>query len=233
MIFVNTEGTKKTISDRVNVHDILIDILNNKVSLEMNRKNSKELRKRNTSHFYERICKTINVSYRIGKELFYEQINFDNFDNGDELVSIYKTLNIKNGKEDPDENNFIKYRINLALIYKKYYTYGKELTRFEKALAILSFNKVKDLRKIAQGDDMLMRAEKKIEELTNNPELVRYIDDEKAMEFGHKLDVEDAHKKGITETKTETAKKMLEEKLPISLISKITDLSKDEIKNLK
>lgn len=170
-------------------------------------------------------------------DIFYEQINFDDFDNGDDLVSVYKRMNVKTGKIDLDEQNIIKYRINLALVYKKYYTYGKELTRFEKALAILSFDKVEDLRKIAEGDEMLMRAEKKIEELTENPDLVRYIDDEKAMEFGHKQDIEIAYEEGHNSGKRsaliETAKKMIEEKIDISTISKICGLTKKEIEKLK
>ena len=76
---------------------------------------------------------------------------------------------------------------------------------------------------------MLMRVVKKIEELSKNPDLVMYIDDEKAMEFGHKLDIEDARK----EKAIETAKRLLKENLSISLISKVTDLSKEEIQKLK
>jgi len=173
MVFVNTEGTKKTIADKINVSDILIDFMKNRIGLEMNKTGDKIIRKRNLSHFYEGAGKVINVSYQVGKELFYEQINFDDFDNGDELVSVYKRMNVKTGRIDPDEQNIIKYRINLALVFKKYYTYNEELTRFEKALAILSFDKIEDLRKIAKGDEMLMRVVKKIEELSENPDLVR------------------------------------------------------------
>ena len=249
MVFINTEGTKKNIADKVNIHDVLIDVGNGRISLEANGEYSKELIFRNMAHFYEGASKVINVSYRSGRELYYEQINFDAFDNGDDLVSIYKWLNVKTGKEDLSEKNFVKYHINLALIYKKYYTYGEELTRFEKALAILSFNKIKDLRKIAKGDEMLMRVEKKIEDLCDNIDLVRYIDDEKAMEFGRKLDIEEAAKKAAEKAakeaakkaseetskkeKIETAKKMLKDNLDIDTICKYTDLTKEEIENLK
>ena len=130
------------------------------------------------------------------------------------------------------------------MICKKYYTLDEELTRFEKALAILSFNKIKDLRKLSEGDEMLMRVVKKIEELTDDPDMVQYIDVEKGMEYGHKLDiqqaVEKAEKKTAKEvaietekkTKVETARKMLDEKLDINLISKITGMSKEEIEKL-
>ena len=103
---------------------------------------------------------------------------------------------------------------------------------------------------------MLMRAEKKIEELSENPDLVKYIDDEKAMEFGHKQDVEEAsaiayekgHTSGFEEGRTsgfeegrtsgfedgkiEIAKKLLNMDLPLKQIQKATGLSKEQIDNL-
>lgn len=128
----------------------------------------------------------------------------------------------------------------MAKVYKKYYTDREELTRFEKAIAILSFDKIEDLRKIAEGDEMLMRVEKKIEELSKNPDLVRYIDDEAAMRFGHQKDIEDAVEKATKEVTKEVkkkktieiAKKMLDENADISFISKVTGLSENSIKNL-
>ena len=233
IVFINTEDTKKTIVDKINVHDILIECSNGRISLEMNKYDNKKLRNRNIAHYYSEASKTINLSYIKGREMQYEQINFDDFNNGNNLVSIYKIVNIETGKEDPYENNFVKYRLNLALVYEKYYNYNKELTRFEKALVILTLNKIKDLRKVAKGDEMLMRVVKKIEELSENPDLVMYIDDEKAMEFGHKLDIEDAHREGIKQKAIETAKKMLDKKMDINDIIDVTGLSLEEIKKLQ
>ena len=131
----------------------------------------------------EETKKTINLSYRIGRKIQYDQINFDDFNNENNLVSIYKIVNIKTGEEDLYGNNFVKYRVNLALVYKKYYNHSKELTMFEKALVILTLRKIKDLHKVAEEDEMLMRVVKKIEELSENPDLVMSIYDEKAMKF--------------------------------------------------
>ena len=99
---------------------------------------------------------------------------------------------------------------------------------------------------------MLMRVVKKIEELTDDPEMVQYIDVEKGMELGRQQDIKEAAEKAAKEaakkaakeatekatketerkTKIETAKKMLEDKLDIKTISKYTGLSEDEIKKL-
>ena len=91
---------------------------------------------------------------------------------------------------------------------------------------------------------MLMRVVKKIEELTDDPDMVQYIDVERGMELGRKEDIEKAAKEAAKkaakkaaeeatkENKIETARKMLKEKLDINLISKITDLSIKDIEKL-
>ena len=85
-----------------------------------------------------------------------------------------------------------------------------------------------------------MRVEKKIEYLSKSPEITGYLTDEQLMEYGHRLDIKDAKNEGIKQgleqgleqNKIDTAKKTFEEKLDISLIEKITGLSKEEIQKL-
>ena len=229
IIFINPEYTKDNILDKGNITDVLM-LANggDRISLEMNRSNDNKLVKRNKSHLFEGMVKTINVSFKDGIDYYFIQICFDNFSLKDKLISTYKLTDLDDGIVDEENENFVKYRINLAKIYKKYYTLDEELTRFEKALAIVSFNKIKDLRKLSEGDEMLMRVVKKIEELTDDPDMVQYIDVEKGMEYGHKLDIQQA----VEENTIETARKMLDEKLDINLISKITGMSKEEIEKL-
>ena len=88
---------------------------------------------------------------------------------------------------------------------------------------------------------MLMRALKKIEELTDDPDMVQYIDVEKGMELGRKEDIEKAAKeaaekaakKAAKEATIETAKKMLKKNMEIDDIIDITGLSKEEIKKIE
>ena len=208
-----------------------------RIALEMNKSNNGDLIKRNKSHLFEGMVKTINVSFKDGITYYFMQICFDNFSLKNKLISTYKLTDLEDGLVDEENENFIKYRINLAKIYKKYYTLDEELTRFEKALAILSFSKVKDLRKISEGDEMLMRVVKKIEELTDDPDMVQYIDVEKGMELGRKEDIEKAAKEAAKEAskkeKIETARKLLKNKVDINIIADSTGLSKDEINKLK
>ena len=242
IIFVNPEYTKDNALDKGNITDVLM-LANggDRISLEMNRHNNNELIKRNRSHLFEGMVKTINVSFKDGINHYFMQICFDNFSLKDKLISTYKLTDLDDGIVDEENENFVKYRINLAKIYKKYYTLDEELTRFEKALAILSFNKVKDLRKLSEGDEMLMRVVKKIEELTDDPDMVQYIDVERGMELGRKEDIEKAAKEAAKkaaeeatkENKIETARKLLKNNVDINIIIDSTGLSKEEIEKLK
>ena len=241
IIYINPEYTKDNVLDKGNITDVLM-LANggDRIALEMNRSNNSELIKRNKSHLFEGMVKTINVSFKDGKEHYFIQICFDNFSLKNKLISEYKLTDTEDGIVDEENENFVKYRINLVKIYKKYYTLDEELTRFEKALAILSFNKIKDLRKLSEGDEMLMRVVKKIEELTDDPDMVQYIDVEKGMELGRKEDIEKAAKKAAKEaakeatkaTTIETAKKMIKKNMKIEDIIDITGLSEEEIKKL-
>ena len=241
IIFINPEYTKDNILDKGNITDVLM-LANggDRISLEMNRSNDNKLVKRNKSHLFEGMVKTINVSFKDGIDYYFIQICFDNFSLKDKLISTYKLTDLDDGIVDEENENFVKYRINLAKIYKKYYTLDEELTRFEKALAILSFNKVKDLRKLSEGDEMLMRVFKKIEELTDDPDMVQYIDVEKGIEYGHKLDIQEAVEKAekkaeekAQKVKIETAKKLLKNNVDINIIIDSTGLSKKQIKELQ
>lgn len=234
IIFINPEYTKDNVLDKGNITDVLM-LANggDRIALEMNKSNNGDLIKRNKSHLFEGMVKTINVSFKDGITYYFMQICFDNFSLKNKLISTYKLTDLEDGLVDEENENFIKYRINLAKIYKKYYTLDEELTRFEKALAILSFSKVKDLRKISEGDEMLMRVVKKIEELTDDPDMVQYIDVEKGMELGRKEDIEKAAKEAAEKEKIETARKLLKNKVDINIIADSTGLSKDEINKLK
>ena len=241
IVFVNTEIPKENVSDKLNYHDTLLDINNNKISLEMNNSNDPDLLQRNKYHFHSGIYKTINLSYNIGEEKYFEQLNFNNVNSIGKVISKYKLIDIETGDEDKDERNYSKYRINLVKIRNMYYNESRKLTRFEKALLIMTLSNKKELRKVSKGDEMLMKVVKKVESLTEDPTNPHYwdsyFDTEKAMEFGRKMAIKEALEKNTKEVSKqkdiETAKKMLKETSDISFISRITDLKEEEIKKLK
>ena len=80
---------------------------------------------------------------------------------------------------------------------------------------------------------MLMRVVKKLSELTDDPDMVQFIDVEKGMELGHKEDIEEAVQKAEKQKQIETAKKMLMKNMKLEDIIDITGLSKEEIQKIE
>ena len=81
---------------------------------------------------------------------------------------------------------------------------------------------------------------KKVNKLNQDPEIIDIIienEDEIIKNTLYEKGISEGISQGITQgieqNKIENAKKMLEEKLDINLISKVTGLSQEKIKNLK
>ncbi len=253
IVFINTEETKENITDKLNYHDTLLDVDKNKISLEMNASDDLTIRNRNKYHFHTGVYKVINLSYNLGEEKYFEQLNFNNVDTIGKLISKYKMIDVDTGSEDKEERNYSKYKINIAKINNKYYNETKKLTRFEKALLIMTLPSKEELRKVSRGDEMLMKVVKKLENLSEDPNSPHYwdsyFDTEKAIEFGRKLEMKKAIEektKEVTEKVTnevtekvskekaiDIAKAMLKDNADINNIVKYTGLTKNEVEDLK
>lgn len=82
----------------------------------------------------------------------------------------------------------------------------------------------KDLDKITQ-DEILWKEAFDIE--------ITRMDNEQFLEDAENRGIKKGIQQGRSEAKLETAKKMLEEKIPIETITKVTGLTKEEIEELK
>lgn len=60
--------------------------------------------------------------------------------------------------------------MRLILFQDKYYN-KEELTRFDKAILIMTLNKKEELRKVSKGDEMLMKVTKKLKTWGKNQNL--------------------------------------------------------------
>lgn len=71
------------------------------------------------------------------------------------------------------------YNVNLAKVKEKYDS-GQELDDLDRSLLILILDKEEDLRKVANGNEMLERVVDKIIEVNNDEEIVReYTEEQK------------------------------------------------------
>ena len=126
---------------------------------------------------------------------------------------------------------------------------GKNLSRFEKILAMMLSEDKERLRMLSKGDEMLMEFKDKIEELSGNQEIIGLYDKAARDEFETRLNHEEELNKareesleqgvkqgleqGTHQRNIEIAKNMLKKKMDIKDIAEITGLLEEEIQALK
>ena len=155
-----------------------------------------------------------------------------------------------------DEYGVEKYKIDLEYIENKYYN-EDEITREEKLLLMLKEEKREKLKEISKGDKIMKEVYKKLEELSEDKDLALLYDEkereeekrkeelEYAKELGYTSGINEGIKQGYTSginkgieqgsnnKLIEIARNMLNKNMDISIISEITDLSKEEIQKIK
>ena len=89
------------------------------------------------------------------------------------------------------------------------------------------------LDKICEGDKYMELFEKEVKRLNQNQKFTEFMSAKEEEEKLKKTLIEDAKNEGLREKQIEIAKNMLENKMDLKLISKLTGLSIDEVETLK
>ena len=116
-------------------------------------------------------------------------------------------------------------------LLKLWYSNSKEKEKF-KYLIMMGLEK-EELDSIPKGDTIMNKYKDKITKLNEEPEFQEYMtkeEDDRKM-FNTKINY--AKKTGIQEEKIKIAENMLKKNFDIDSISEITNLTKEEIKNLE
>ena len=133
----------------------------------------------------------------------------------------------------------IAYYIGLSKLRKIDYNVSN-LSRFERILLIMMENKKRKLKSLAKGDKELETMVKKVEDMSKDPNMVRYINDENLRRIAYEMDMEESNKKGHEtgysegheQAKIEVVKNLYLENVDINTISKVTGLSVKEIEEI-
>ena len=255
LVVRNSELINNKVKEKRKITDLIVDVLNNRINLEMNKEYYTGLFTKNNAYQH----KIAAEQFLSGKDYVEEkkiiQINFDLFTRYDKR-EVIKFMIMDVEKQIVETENYEKYHVNLDLISKKNYNKEK-LSKEEKELLILTLEDIKEIEKLVEGDDTMKRVKDKVVELSEDEELIGVYDKEivdrkvrnsmiksakmeaekdgleQGLKKGLKQGLEQGKIAGINEEKLNIAKKMLDEKIEIEIISKITNLSIDEIKNIK
>ena len=103
---------------------------------------------------------------------------------------------------------------------------------------LIMFDLDKDaLKTLSNGDDFVAKYTDELTKLNDNDEFQSWMtyeeDQQMILNTEKKMSYNEGLEKGQNDSKLEIAKKMLNDNIPVNKIMTFTDLSKDEILNLK
>ena len=235
--FLNTELPAENSKEKRKITDILATVKGNIINIETNKSAEANKLVRDMPHRQKIMCK----KHDEGDEIDITQINFNVVNKFDDRLFIELKMLDDTGKY-VDEENFKRIHINMAKPLDKYNNVGLEsLTKLEKVLVMFQITSKRKLREIAKGDSDLEDMAKIIEDLNEDEEIIGQYEKEKLDKRQHELDLMYAERKGLnqgleegsTETRIEIAKNMLQSKMEVSEIAKLTGLSETEIEKIK
>ena len=228
LIFVNNKLDREKYKDSSKTVDFVCRLNGKIIGIEMNNNSTKEALERNISYAAD-LYKSKMVS---GEKYNYEtvlQININNFtfEGNNKIMEEYSLRN-EEGEEFTKKLKYI--HIYLPNIKKKCYNKEK-LSVLERLL--LTFNEEENLSDITKGDRIMEEYVKDAKEASIKDEVIGLYDKELHLEKLRLSELSEAKEEGIEQEKIEIAKNMLNDGLGISVISKYTSLSKEEIESLK
>ena len=161
----NSEHKLSNAKERKKTSDLIIKVDKMLANFEMNNRYFDGLFIRNEAYLGKIEGESLNVSEDYSSMNSFLQVNFNNFSHFKVKSPILKFYYTDMKNRIIETGKVKKYHISLPKLKKKYYN-GDKLTKLEKALLILSIDKIEDLDEISKGDDDLMEAAKRIKEAT-------------------------------------------------------------------
>ena len=224
------ELPKKKITEKGKISDVIIKIDdNNKIIVEMNQNYTNNIFNKNISYAFSVASETI-LKDRIKNKYEYPRvilISFDNFDRFNTKKGVV-CCKIQDEEGHIETDQYTSYHILLDKKVNREYNN----IEVEKLVNFLNQKDIEGLKSKYEGDEEYMSCIRKVEELSTDPNFVGYYD----LEEAHRQDIASSYDTGLEEgmekRNIEIAKNMLKEKIEISLISKMTGLSVDTIKEL-
>jgi predicted transposase/invertase (TIGR01784 family) len=250
--FIKTELDKVKKEESKKTVDLLCKIKGKIINVEVNNNTSKSLLERNLAYMFSLYHGDMKEGskYRFNNII---QVNINNFrfsGKKDVLEECYIT-NIRKLPKDINDFDIYSNKIRIINIYlpninKKEYN---KLKLYEKLLLIFNENDEELLNDLSEGDEIMEKYVKESKEASEKDEVIGMYNEElhkeklrlaeidEFRELGHEEGLKEGLEKGMQQgtkkTKEETAKKMLQEGLDISIISRCTDLSIEEVEKLK
>lgn len=232
MIVVDSTVPDNSVCNHLNEQDVIVTINNTTLNLEMSSNVYYNKRKNERTAF-----KYAGNQYKVGSSIedetyIFYQICIENYDlfKNDYLINEVNMINVTSGNYEVETNEFKKFHVNLKKLKKVCYNSNEEVNKFFK---FFTLEKEKDLEEISKGDEILMEAYKHLKDLSHDSVPMSKLEEQELNEYCQRLAIMDAKNEGEKSKQVEIAKKMLEDNVDISSISKYSGLSIDDIDKIK
>ena len=226
-VIINSEYVRENIIETDKKSDLLINIGDNVINLEMDRRYYLGSNKKNNKYIHK-IVNHYNPKNTV-------QICFTSYKEGEELKGEKKSIR-KYMFQDSDGNvedyGLEKYKIDLEYIENKYYN-NDELTRREKIFLMFKESNREKLKEISKGDKIMDKIYKRLDKLSEDEALSLLYDEKEREEEKKQAEIEYAEEHGLNKGIKQTAKNMLERNMNIDVVAEITGLSLEEVIKLK
>ncbi len=253
IIILNPNLLTENIKTRVQKLDLLIKSNQEYINIELNSNFNKLIKIRNLLYLFKTVLSQAEKGkkiYDLNKKTIQININFGNKSFNKEELGLY---NIRNKQIATDI--FKIYNINVDFYVEKYYNNKKKFTQGEEIIIMLGLEK-EELSHLAKRSDIVMRYKKLVDEVNENNSLFKWFTADEEREMYEEALMRQSKEEGLIEGKQEgliegekkgkqaglaegkqagilsVAKNMLSEGMNIELVSKLTKLSKKQLKSL-
>ena len=207
------------------------------ISIEYNMIDSDRTVIKNGSYICELYIKQLPNSKEYTHIKPITQISIDNYDYFNEDRFLYHSMLMEESLHLVDSNLVEIYHINLPKLRKIDYNEMEDASELEKILYLFVCDDREKLNELYEGDELMSEVMKDADKIIETLDSLLYYNSDRL----NKLSREDAinegraegHAEGRAEQQLEIAKKMLQDKMHLDIISKYTGLSQEEILNLK
>ena len=224
--------------------DLLVKTKNEIINVELNTNYNEEIKIRNLHYVFKLASENTERGnkYKVGHSIVQVNLNFYNSKYEKSIYTLYDKTN------KIELTDYIKiYNVGIDKYIKNYYNNDKKFTKGEEALIMLDLGK-QGLEELSEKSEIVSNFKEEVIKANNDEFVVDWISREEEQKQyeevmyekgitqgviqGKQQGIKEGISQGIEKANMENAKKMLELNMDLETISKITNLTIEQIKNL-
>ena len=254
LIIADPDTLEGNAKEHHNTGDLVVDIENNRINIEMSIDNKKINKRKNeiTSYKYAFNRFKVGDNYKVGYKFF--QICFENYSvfNNNLVVNEVRLVEVSSGNFEIETDEYQKFHICLSKIPNTWYN-KPELTEMERTLLFFITDDITKLTKISGGDNIMENTFDSLKSISEDSNIISEYENNQIFKYCYNLALaetkEEGFKQGMTkginqgikqginqgidQEKQAIGKKMIQEGIDINTISKITELTEEDIEKLR